>query len=230
MGLHMRPFVCLLTQKVPIDADVDIAAATKLQRDGYVTISMLPTAEARAAQRVAFTDSFLTFPEYLRDPADATRTPSGQPLVYVAGGFGALANPGSFHCDNAREIRECILAAVISLLGAYARLPMIAEWLAKLPTHAAVQLRKVAVFMERNSVRSAGTSVSADSVHFDSSPKGVLRTGDVVFGCVLNVNEDSIVSAFIALSFPFLSFFAVSFFLFRCTCSRFGACRVHTLQ
>lgn len=194
----MKPFAArLLTHKVPvtIDADVDIAAATKLQRDGYVTISMLPTAGARAAQRVAFTDSFLTFPEYLRDPADATRTPSGEPIVYVAGGFGALANPGSFHCNKAREIREGMFAEVIPTLGAYARLPMIPEWAAKLPAHAAKQLRKGAVFMERNSVRSAGTKVSADSVHFDSSPKGVLKTGDVVFGCVLNVNENSIVSA-----------------------------------
>ena len=148
--------------------------------------------EACAAQRDAFTASFLTFPEYLRHPSDPTRTPTGEPIIYVAGGYGGLGNPASYHCDNAREIRECVFAGAIPLLGALSRLSPIPEWEA-VPFLAKKQIR-VAAFMERNSVRSAGTTVGADSCHFDSSPEEVLKPGDQVFGCIVNINDEPIVS------------------------------------
>jgi hypothetical protein len=219
---------------------VHTADAEKLQRNGYVTIRMLPK-EACAAQRDAFKASLLTFPEYLRDAHDPTRTPTGEPIVYVAGAFGGLGNPASYHCDHARRTRECVLAGAMPLLGALERLPRIPEWEATLPAVAVAAAvppidckadMLIAALMERNSVRSAGTNVGAESCHFDSSPKGVLKHGDQVFGCIVNINDEPIVRSFL--------FFSCFLFLFCVTsracvlaillCSLFGVCRAHTLR
>ena len=168
--------------------------AKQLQQDGYAILVMLSTADERARVRLDFTDSMKTFPEYQRHPTNPTLTPCGKPIVYVAGGYGGMGNPSSFHCENARETRECILAATIPLLSAYCNLPTIAAWAKKMaPPKTA---RKTAVFMERNSVRCAGTTVGADSYHRDSSPRGVLKIGDEVFGCIANINEEPIVRTY----------------------------------
>ena len=162
-------------------------SAKALKQNGYTVISMLGDADVRAAQRRSFVEAMQGFREYQRHPDDASRTPSGHPIVYVAGGYGALGNPSSFHCEHAREIRECIFAGAMPLLSASAALGPI--WGIKKGEEP-----RVSVFMERNSIRGAGTVVGADSFHRDHSPDGVLSEGDEAFGCILNPNDYAIVS------------------------------------
>jgi hypothetical protein len=64
------------------------------------------------------------FPEYRRDPANPNHDATGNPLVYVLGGFAALGNPASFHKELVRDLRRGCRAAILPLfqemIGRYA--------------------------------------------------------------------------------------------------------------
>ena len=167
----------------------DLSPAESLSTHGYAVFDVLTTDAARRDIRTRFQTSLTTFPEYRRDAADPTLTPSGTPVVYVAGGFGGLGNPASFHSDFAREVREAGLAAVLPLLAEYIALPQPGGWSSCRTVPYDAARRKVYVGLDRDTVRPAGTSVTAETFHRDSSPEGTLHNGDEVFGMLLNLND-----------------------------------------
>ncbi len=65
------------------------AAAESLSTNGYAVVDVMDEA-TRAQVLRDFQTSLQGFPEYRRSAEDPSKTPEGTPLIYVAGGFGAL--------------------------------------------------------------------------------------------------------------------------------------------
>ena len=173
-----------------VAVDPAIAAAARSLRDnGYAVIDVMDK-KTRAQVLEAFKVSLLTFPEYRRSAADPTRTPEGTPIIYVAGGFGALGNPASFHSEFTRWKREAGLAALMPLFREYIRLAQPPEWDADRKKPYDPTARRVCAGMDRDMIRPAGTSVTEESFHRDDSPQDRLRDGDEVFGCLTNISEE----------------------------------------
>jgi hypothetical protein len=160
--------------------------AKQLLKDGFVVIPVLTAAGVRHV-RTEFEKSMEAFPEYSRGKTPGVMK-SGKPMLYVAGGFGALGNPASFHDEFARWVREAQLAATIPMFRQYVRLAedRPREWG---ETTYDPSTRKIFTVMERNMVRQVGTDVTSEEFHRDQTPAQFIREGDEVFGCMLNVSE-----------------------------------------
>ena len=164
------------------------AAAACLRANGYAVVDAMDEA-TRVQVLKAFKESLEGFPEYRRSEADPTKTPEGTPIIYVAGGFGGLGNPGSFHSQFARWKREAGLAVLAPVLGAYSLLAPPPEWEADRKKPYDPRARRVCAGMDRDMVRPAGTSVTPESFHRDDSPPANLREGDEVFGSLTNITD-----------------------------------------
>ena len=167
----------------------ELSPAQSLSLHGYAVVDVMRDDATRRAVLERYKASLTTFPEYRRSSTDATLTPEGAPVVYVAGGFGGLGNPASFPSDFAREAREAGLAAVLPMLSEYIGLEQPRGWADTRATPYNPAARKVYVGLDRDSVRPAGTSVTAETFHRDSSPRGTLHNGDEVFGMLVNLND-----------------------------------------
>lgn len=63
-----------------------------------------------------FMDTLRSFPEYKRSDKDPDYTPNDIRLIYVLGGFAALANPSSFHNYYSRTLRKKALRKIIGTM------------------------------------------------------------------------------------------------------------------
>mgnify|MGYP001597566781 CR=1 FL=1 len=130
------------------------AWAQQLHRDGYVVIGYTDF-ELASLQR-EFDATLRSFPEYV---PGATQ--------YVGGGFGALANPASFHNPFVRDLRERAMAAVLPVFSALS------------------PGTRFAHTIDRMMVRTAGQAPSAETWHRDVSPS---PAGTRVFGGWINLD------------------------------------------
>ena len=90
-------------------------AYQSLKRVGVAVVPVIPPKEI-ASIREAFKAELRGFPEYRRSADNPDVSPSGNPIVYVLGGFAALGNPASFHNPLVRKIRMRCYKAVTPLL------------------------------------------------------------------------------------------------------------------
>jgi hypothetical protein len=97
------------------------AAARSLSDNGYAVLDCIPDPATLEAVLAAFQESMTGFPEYVRRDDDPTKTVDGHPMVYVAGGFGALGMCVLCCLDLLciSEITLCLGDFVFYCLGAY---------------------------------------------------------------------------------------------------------------
>ena len=136
-------------------------AARALARDG-VAVAALLTPEEVAHYRQRLLDVELpAMPEFAH-PIEK----------YVDGGFGALANPASFHNPTVRELRQKIARRTWAFFQAVCE--------REHPGESGWRLEQL---LDRLALRSTGSSTSAETWHRDQSP-----TLDTVFGGWLNLD------------------------------------------
>lgn len=149
--------------------------AEKLLNDGVV---VLPTGLDVAAARQMVIGDVANFPEF-----------QGQPERWVMGGFSALGNPASFHCQSVRLLRQWAMHSVVPLFNEVLQRQGRADHLLE-------------QCPDRLMVRPAGAMPSAESWHRDETP-GVendesvyggwwnLGPHDQYFSCVLGTHLDA---------------------------------------
>ncbi len=182
--------------------DLDFAAlARTLIRDGVLVfpIKELATADLRREARQHLSTDISNFPEFKPDYVRYGLDSVTKHTPLVGGGFSALGNPGSFHCDWARKWRACVhgyllriarelvnnvdfpveeLAAKAALGGLIAKPTSREEIIA--------QLRFEQLF-DRIMVRPEGKAPMKESWHRDWSPTA--SPGSLQFGGWTNFNE-----------------------------------------
>ena len=152
----------------------------KLKRVGVVTIPVIhPKKLTRYRQE--FMDTLRNFPEYTRDPnGNPDLDTSGNPLVYVLGGFAALGNPASFHNKLVRKLRlkarSRLLPLFKAIVGNYNE-PNLSD------------NTKLQVLFDRMMFRLAGQKPVPESWHRDVMPQGSIEATDEVYGGWINLDE-----------------------------------------
>lgn len=93
---------------------------------------------------------------------------------FVGGGFGALANPSSFHCDTVRDIRKLTYEKLKSFWKYYEKKTF--------PN----KRRTFSMIIDRLMIRAKGETVSPESWHRDEAEDAL--DGDHIFGGWVNLN------------------------------------------
>jgi len=124
---------------------------------GVVTLKIIDPAQIADYQK-QFHNAQLSFPEYQRSLDSPTHRPDGQPLIYVAGGFAAYGNPGSFHNMFARDL----------IKKAY---PIVKDFLSKVIKN---KNTKISAIKDRMMLRPAGKQPTAEAWHRDVIGKHII--------------------------------------------------------
>lgn len=151
----------------------------QLQRVGVISVPVLEKSEL-AGYRKKFMTTLRTFPEYRRDPANPDLDASGNPLVYVLGGFAALGNPASFHNDMVRDLRLRARGRLVSLFRNVIK------------RYANKNLRnntKLEILFDRMLYRMVSQAPVPESWHRDVMPKDKIEKRDEVFGGWINLDD-----------------------------------------
>ncbi len=139
--------------------------AEQLIKDGVAVVPLFTPAEV-IDWNARLLAELKVFPEYV-DAEHASKL--------VDGGFGALANPGSFHNPTVRALRMEINKRTRAFFGVVS---------AQLHPSDAEQW-KIEQLVDRLALRPKGSSTSSESWHRDQSP-----TKDAVFGGWVNLDSD----------------------------------------
>ena len=159
--------------------DFDLNGYQSLKRMGVVTIPVIP-AEEIPEIRNKFLQTLRKFPEYKRDSNDPDRDSTGNPLVYVLGGFAALGNPASFHNELVRDIRRRCRKAVLPIFRTL--IEHYADRHLQNPTN-------FEMLFDRMMYRMVSQQPVAESWHRDVMPKKAIQHNDEVFGGWINLDE-----------------------------------------
>jgi hypothetical protein len=145
--------------------------ATQLSQRGVAVLKVIDDVEELAELQTEFLETLHSFPEY-----------NDNVHSYVAGGFAALANPGSFHNPLVRKLRR----------RAYERLlPGMRTLKAKrLDANERNNLRFETLF-DRMMYRFKGMSPVAEAWHRDVMPRDIIGVNDEVFGGWINLDSVS---------------------------------------
>jgi hypothetical protein len=147
-------------------------------RVGATTLPVIPP-EKLAEYRQEFTKALHSFPEYKRSPTTKDKTPDGQPITYVAGGFAALGNPASFHNPFVRNLRIEAYSVVRKFLYNYfARLH--AEHVDKF---------KFEMLFDRMMFRRKGQQGPDEAWHRDVMKKHQIEDQDEIYGGWINLDS-----------------------------------------
>lgn len=140
-------------------------AAESLRLRGYTVVPCLDLVMLLDVRR-GFDDAIQAFPEF-KPGAEA----------YVMGGFGALANPASFHNLVVRRLREwCMHASVEGLWRDYV----------DTPGRRGARLEQI---IDRMMLRPKGTQPTSESWHRDVAILPAGHEGDETFGGWLNLDD-----------------------------------------
>lgn len=150
----------------------------KLQRIGVVSIPVLEKSEISEYRKI-FMNTLRTFPEYRRDSDNPDMDASGNPLVYVLGGFAALGNPASFHNELVRNLR---LRAREQLL------PLFREIVNRYGNPELRNNTKLEVLFDRMLYRMVSQTPVPESWHRDVMPKDKIKERDEIFGGWINLD------------------------------------------
>ena len=151
-----------------------------LKRLGVVTIPVIDPGDLPELRK-EFINTLREFPEYLRDKTNPDLDISGNPIVYVLGGFAALGNPASFHNDLVRNLRKQCRKIVSPLFKT-----LINSYVDK-------KLReetKLEMLFDRMMYRQKSQQPSKESWHRDVIPPEKIEINDELFGGWLNLDED----------------------------------------
>jgi hypothetical protein len=136
---------------------------SELAEYGAEIIPIFPSAAERFALVQKFNSSMAAFPEY-----------SDSATVHQLGGLGAFANPSSFHCEFAKDVRNIVLKKVIQN-GVFNRF-----------LGDSASYYKMEVLFERMLHRWPMQIPPKESAHRNNTPPEYLSQGDVMFGGWLN--------------------------------------------
>ena len=156
-----------------------LSTVEELTRKGITTIPVLNKDELKHYQQ-SFDETLLNFPEYQRNPKNRAETLSGNPIVYVLGGFSALGNPSSFHNTFVRKLRTRCWKEAIKLFNKYIR------------NYHENDLRKkykIEVLFDRMMFRQKGQKAVEESWHRDVIPKDLILKTDEVYGGWINLDS-----------------------------------------
>lgn len=152
---------------------------------GVTTVPIIPLDELKKFQRL-FDDTLENFPEYRRSKKDPTKDAEGNPIAYVAGGFAALGNPGSFHNPLSRKLRKMGYDAMKKLMKQYI-------------THRTFRLedqkdvtekpQKLQALSDRMMFRQKGQQPVAEAWHRDVMPPEKIEYNDEIFGGWINLDS-----------------------------------------
>jgi hypothetical protein len=136
-------------------------AARNLSRDGAVVLKLFTEEEIERYRQKLLEEELPAMPEF------------AQPVTkYVDGGFGALANPASFHNPTVREMRKQIAKRTWNFFKAVCK--------REHPGESGWRLEQL---IDRLALRLTGSSTSEEAWHRDQSP-----TLDTVFGGWVNLD------------------------------------------
>ena len=151
----------------------------QLERAGVTTLEVIPPEKLKKYQK-EFDSTLLGFPEYSRDPNNATLDREGNPLVYVAGGFAALGNPASFHNKLSRNLR---------MMGYQKMKPLMKEYVTRLGYIDPKKPYNLQALSDRMMYRHKGQKPVAEAWHRDVMPPGKIEYEDEVFGGWINLDS-----------------------------------------
>jgi len=154
---------------------------------GIATVPLL-NPSTLDAHRQRFNKTCQEFRVYKRKAGDPTKTPDGQPIVYVAGGFGALANPGAFHAPYFRELRMKLQGAAVRLFKDYIHQDQ-SHWDDERDEAYDPSKRRLEALFDRPALRLKGTKPTAEAWHRDETPPALLTDGDELFGGWINLDS-----------------------------------------
>jgi hypothetical protein len=157
-----------------------------LKRQGVAIIPVLEP-EQIPKIRERFVSELQAFPEYRRSETDPDVTPSGNPIVYVLGGFAALGNPASFHNMLVRELRTDCYRALLPLFRTLIRrsAPDVQREL------------KLQVLFDRMMYRQVSQQPVAEAWHRDVAEADEVLDTDEIFGGWINLDQEDQYLSFI---------------------------------
>lgn len=142
---------------------------TLLENFGYVVIPFTNTSKDLSDLQEKYYITLKNFTEYVNNELCLTEG-------FVLGGFSALANPGSFHNEFVRKLRQWCMSHLIDTLFV---------------KYKGYNLEQI---IDRMMYRPPGFKPSAETWHRDESPKAL--DGDKIFGGWVNLdNHDQFFSA-----------------------------------
>lgn len=167
-------------EEVQIKRHIEPRNLDDLMRDGYVVLPLMNNELELQLVVDEISDDAVMWPEF------ANRDVSAGPLnirdirkdgpKYVCGGFGALGNPGSFHCPSIRKLRL--------LADERLRYPF---WARYQERHQLGDDIKLSQIIDRFMCRAKGDKPSAEAWHRDEAKGGY--DGDHIFGGWINLNN-----------------------------------------
>lgn len=151
-----------------------------LKRIGVVTLPVIDSKDIPKI-REKFIDTLRDFPEYRKNPDNPDLDGSGNPRLYVLGGFAGLANPASFHNDLVRSLRKECRNAV---------LPLFRELINSYANDTLRKETKLEMLFDRMMYRQKSQEPSAETWHRDVISPEKIEENDELFGGWLNLDTD----------------------------------------
>jgi hypothetical protein len=158
-----------------------------LKRIGITTVKVL-NPEDISSYRTEFKRTMRAFPEYKRDVVNPDLDSAGNTLMYVLGGFGALANPGSFHNEFVRKLRLKVKQSV---------LPLFKSLIDEIHATQETENTKFEMLIDRMMFRHKSQAPSAESWHRDVIPSEKIEDKDEIYGGWINLDSKSQFFSFI---------------------------------
>lgn len=164
-----------------------LSQSDSLKRIGITTVKVL-NPEDIPSYRSEFKTTMRAFPEYKRDTTNPDLDSTGNTLMYVLGGFGALANPGSFHNEFVRKLRLQVKQKV---------LPLFKSLIDDIHTTQETENTKLEMLIDRMMFRHKSQAPSAESWHRDVIPSEKIEDKDEIYGGWINLDTKSQFFSFI---------------------------------
>lgn len=164
--------------EVIINASYKNDTYSELIQNGITAIPIIKPEELKKYQK-RFLETIENFPEYRRG-SNKNLAANEKPLLYVAGGFGAFANPASFHNPLVRELR----------MKAYEKLKPIMRQLINSRIDKNLKNNwKFECLFDRMMYRLASQVPQKEAWHRDVLPPKLPETDDEVFGGWINLDS-----------------------------------------
>jgi hypothetical protein len=180
---HAVDCVSFIGVGVTLDAPAT-AYATQLITQGWVTIPVYNTAVEQRAIRASFVTTLNSMPEYTQDVATGSLPLYKRDKLYVKGGFGALANPSSFHNKWVVDRRMDAMKVVAPVMNKIRFMEAAAfEDPSKGPD------RKLEQIPDRMRVLTRRATVQREAWHQDLTPAQYQQAGDSIFGGWINTDN-----------------------------------------
>ena len=156
----------------------DLTPIEKLYVYGVTTIPILSSSQLDE-YRTNLKQEMELFPEYLRN--------SGNKLVYVLGGFGALGNPSSFHNPTIRRLRKKVYQQAVARLFRQ----LVNDYQTEVENNDQQQTYYLESLLDRFMYRLKGTAPSAESWHRDVANDKLIEFYDEIYGGWINLDTES---------------------------------------